>query len=109
MAHGKFDRGFSGFRGTFRPLPNAGSGIHRLISLQLVGFDSSLMGSLNVMPTYSNYFALTTTTKSLNTAISYVGSAAVSPLAGPLVDWRGWIECIYWSALLTLIGGIIQG
>ncbi|KAH7140417.1 general substrate transporter [Dactylonectria estremocensis] len=75
----------------------------------LVGFDSSLMGSLNVMPTYSQYFTLTTTTKSLNTAISYVGGAVVSPFAGLLVDWRGRKESIYWSALLTLIGGVIQG
>lgn len=67
------------------------------------------MGSLNVMPTYSNYFTLTTTTKSLNTAISYVGGAAIAPFGGLLSDWRGRRECIYWAALLTLIGGVIQG
>ncbi|KAJ5570171.1 uncharacterized protein N7459_009601 [Penicillium hispanicum] len=77
--------------------------------LVLVGYDSSLMGSLNVMPSYSNYFTLTTTTKSLNTAISYVGGAAMAPLAGFLADWRGRRECVFWSALLTLIGGVIQG
>ncbi|KAF5013504.1 hypothetical protein FDECE_491 [Fusarium decemcellulare] len=75
----------------------------------LVGYDSSLMGSLNVMPTYSSYFTLTTTSKSLNTAISYVGGAAMAPFAGVLADWRGRRECVYWSALLTLIGGVIQG
>ncbi|KAH0524207.1 hypothetical protein TsFJ059_006741 [Trichoderma semiorbis] len=75
----------------------------------LVGYDSSLMGSLNVMPSYSSYFTLTTTTKSLNTAISYVGGAAISPLAGFLADWRGRRECVFWSALVTLIGGVIQG
>lgn len=67
------------------------------------------MGSLNVMPSYSSYFTLTTTTKSLNTAISYVGGAAISPLAGFLADWRGRRECVFWSALVTLIGGVIQG
>ncbi|KAL1604023.1 hypothetical protein SLS60_005615 [Paraconiothyrium brasiliense] len=75
----------------------------------LVGFDSSLMGSLNVMPSYSNYFTLTTTTKSLNTAISYMGGALMSLFAGSLVDWRGRKECIFWSAVITMIGGIIQG
>ncbi|UKZ91466.1 uncharacterized protein TrAFT101_006444 [Trichoderma asperellum] len=75
----------------------------------LVGYDSSLMGSLNVMPSYNSYFTLTTTTKSLNTAISYVGGAAISPLAGFLADWRGRRECVFWSALVTLIGGVIQG
>jgi MFS family permease len=67
------------------------------------------MGSLNVMPTYSNYFTLTTATKALNTSISYVGGACFALFAGPLVDWRGRRECILWSAILTLIGGVIQG
>ena len=84
-------------------------GPNRLTSVQLVGYDSSLMGSLNVMPSYSSYFELNTTTKSLNTAISYVGGAAISPLAGFLADWRGRRECVFASALLTLIGGVIQG
>ena len=77
--------------------------------LQLVGFDSGLMGSFNVMPSYTSYFSLTTTTKSLNTAISYMGGATAALFCGPIVDWRGRKECIYWSALLTLIGGVIQG
>jgi hypothetical protein len=44
----------------------------------LLGYDSSLMGSLNVMPEYYNYFHLTTATKSLNTAISYTGGTFFS-------------------------------
>ncbi|KAH7357376.1 general substrate transporter [Pyrenochaeta sp. MPI-SDFR-AT-0127] len=75
----------------------------------LVGYDSSLMGSFNVMPSYISYFRLTTTTKSLNTAISYVGGAAVCFISGPWTDWRGRREAIFWSALITLIGGVIQG
>ncbi|KAF2442364.1 general substrate transporter [Karstenula rhodostoma CBS 690.94] len=75
----------------------------------LVGFDSSLMGSFNVMPSYSNYFELTTATKSLNTAISYMGGALMALFAGSLVDWRGRKECVFWSAVITMIGGIIQG
>ena len=67
------------------------------------------MGSFNVMPSYSNYFTLTTTTKSLNTAISYMGGALMSLIAGPLVDWRGRKECIFWSAFITIVGGVIQG
>ncbi|KAJ4345830.1 uncharacterized protein N0V89_011965 [Didymosphaeria variabile] len=67
------------------------------------------MGSFNVMPSYSNYFTLTTATKSLNTGISYMGGALMSLFAGSLVDWRGRKECIFWSAVITMIGGIIQG
>lgn len=76
---------------------------------QLVGYDSSLMGSFNVMPSYISYFTLTTTTKSLNTAISYMGGAVMALFAGPLTDWRGRKECIFWSAVVTLIGGVVQG
>ncbi|KAF1842818.1 general substrate transporter [Cucurbitaria berberidis CBS 394.84] len=75
----------------------------------LVGYDSSLMGSFNVMPSYISYFTLNTTTKSLNTAISYVSGAAISFISGPWVDWRGRREAIFWSALITLVGGVIQG
>ncbi|RDW66028.1 hypothetical protein BP6252_09663 [Coleophoma cylindrospora] len=74
----------------------------------LLGYDSSLMGSLNVMPTYSNYFSLTTATKSLNTAISYTGGAVAAFPAGFLVDWRGRREAIFWSCVITLIGAILQ-
>lgn len=74
----------------------------------LLGYDSSLMGSLNVMPTYSSYFTLTTTTKSLNTAISYVGGASASIFAGFFVDWAGRKKCILLSAALTMIGAVIQ-
>jgi len=66
------------------------------------------MGSMNVMPEYYNYFHLTTTKKSLNTAISYAGGCFASIFAGFLVDWRGRRESIFWSALILLIGAIIQ-
>ena len=61
------------------------------------------------MPSYISYFTLTTTTKSLNTAVSYVGGAAISFISGPWTDWRGRREAIFWSALITLVGGVIQG
>jgi MFS family permease len=66
------------------------------------------MGSLNVMPTYLGYFTLTTATKSLNTAISYVGGACAAIPAGFVTDWRGRRETIYWSCAITLIGAGIQ-
>lgn len=74
----------------------------------LLGYDSSLMGSLNVMPSYTSYFTLTTATKSLNTAISYVGGSFASLFSGLVVDWAGRKKSIGLSAVLTLIGAIIQ-
>lgn len=75
---------------------------------QLLGYDSSLMGSLNVMPTYTSYFTLTTATKSLNTGISYLGGTVSAVGAGFLTDWRGRRETIFWSCLITLVGAILM-
>ncbi|KAI8940511.1 hypothetical protein NX059_004188 [Plenodomus lindquistii] len=80
-----------------------------VIDSVLVGYDSSLMGSFNVMPSYISYFTLTTSSKALNTAVSYVGGALISFISGPWTDWRGRREAIFWGALITLFGGIIQG
>lgn len=80
-----------------------------VIDSVLVGYNSSLMGSLNVMPTYSAYFHLTTATKSLNTAISYTGGATMSIFAGFIVEARGRRESILWAAVIAAIGGVIQG
>ncbi|KAJ9611364.1 hypothetical protein H2200_004548 [Cladophialophora chaetospira] len=74
----------------------------------LLGYDSSLMGSLNVMPTYQDYFTLTTATKSLNTAISYVGGSCAALIAGFVVAWIGRWKTIMLSCILTLIGPVIQ-
>ena len=80
-----------------------------VIDSVMVGFNSSLMGSLNVMPSYNAYFELTTATKSLNTGISYTGGAFGSLFSGSLVDWRGRREAIFWAAVVALIGGMVQG
>jgi fucose permease len=74
----------------------------------LLGYDSGLMGSLNVMPTYIGYFTLNTTTKSLNTAISYLGGCCAAPFAGYIIDWLGRKKTIYLAAFLTLVGAVIQ-
>lgn len=75
----------------------------------MVGYNSSLMGSLNVMPTYKSYFTLTTATTALQTAISYSGGAFAALFAGVLLDWRGRRETIFWACLGALVGGLIQG
>lgn len=80
-----------------------------VIDSVMVGFNSSLMGALNVMPSYATYFSLTTATKSLNTGISYTGGAFGSLFSGPLTDWRGRREAIFWAAVVALIGAVVQG
>ena len=60
------------------------------------------------MPTYTSYFHLTTSTKALQTAISYTGGATISLFAGFLVDWRGRRETIFCAIGTCLIGSGIQ-
>ncbi|KAF1995058.1 hexose transporter [Amniculicola lignicola CBS 123094] len=74
-----------------------------------IAYDGSLMGSLNVMPAYTAYFHLTTTTKSLNTAITFVGAIPMAFVSGPIVNWKGRKFGIYLSALIQILGAILQG
>ncbi|KAL1618726.1 hypothetical protein SLS56_010456 [Neofusicoccum ribis] len=74
-----------------------------------IAYDGSLMGSLNAMPAYSDYFTLTTATTSLNTAATFIGAILLSPFAAPLINWRGRKCGIYVSALVQIVGAILQG
>ncbi|EXJ59737.1 hypothetical protein A1O7_03884 [Cladophialophora yegresii CBS 114405] len=74
----------------------------------LLGYHSSLMGSLKVMPTHNKYFKLTIATNSLNTAISYVGGSCAALVAGFVVAWLGRWKTIMHSCILPLIGPTIQ-
>ncbi|KAL4801189.1 general substrate transporter [Aspergillus unguis] len=74
----------------------------------LTGFDSSLMGSLNVMPAYQSYFTLTTATTALNTSSSYIGGCLGSLFAGSVADWYGRRTAIWLGAVITIIGAVIQ-
>ncbi|KAJ9156225.1 Hexose transporter [Pleurostoma richardsiae] len=74
----------------------------------LLGYDSSLMGSLNVMATYSDYFTLNTSTKSLNTASSFVGGACACFVSGWFADYFGRRKGMFLSCAITLIGAVIQ-
>ncbi|KAI9731689.1 MAG: hypothetical protein M1834_004478 [Cirrosporium novae-zelandiae] len=74
----------------------------------LLGYDGSIMGSLNTMKAYTNYFTLTTSTTSLLTAASYLGGCIMAPLSGFITDWRGRRETILWSCIITLLGVILQ-
>lgn len=73
-----------------------------------VGYDGSLMGSLNVMETYTNYFNLTTATLGLNTSIIFVGAALSALVAAKLINWRGRWEIMVYASVLLIIGAVIQ-
>ncbi|KAI1372073.1 hexose transporter [Hypoxylon crocopeplum] len=74
-----------------------------------IAYDGSVMGSVNVMSSYGNYFNLTTATIAVNSTATYLGSILIAPFAGYLVDWRGRKEGIIVSAILNIIGAVISG
>jgi fucose permease len=63
---------------------------------------------LNILPSYTDYFQLTTVTTALNTSIVNVGSALAGFVNGLLCDRLGRRITLYWAALITIIGIILQ-
>ncbi|EON96211.1 putative hexose transporter protein [Phaeoacremonium minimum UCRPA7] len=71
-------------------------------------YDSSMMSGLNILPSYTDYFDLNTTTLALQSSIAWAGCAVAGLGYGKLTDWLGRKKAMWISALITLIGIIIQ-
>ncbi|KAJ3521558.1 hypothetical protein NM208_g13237 [Fusarium decemcellulare] len=74
-----------------------------------IAYDGSVMGSVNVMPSYVNFFNITTTTKAVNSTATHIGAILMAPFAGLIVDKRGRREGILVSAILNVLGAVISG
>lgn len=74
-----------------------------------IAYDGSVMGSVNVMTSYSTYFHLTTATTAVNSTATYLGAILISPVAGWFIDRRGRKLGILISALVNIIGAVISG
>ncbi|KAF3025535.1 hypothetical protein E8E14_009561 [Neopestalotiopsis sp. 37M] len=74
-----------------------------------IAYDGSLMGSVNVMPSYTSYFQLTTATTAVNSAATYISSILIAPFAAVYIDKRGRKDGIFVSALLNILGAAISG
>ena len=66
------------------------------------------MNGLNILPSYTDYFTLTTTTLALNTASVWMGSAIAGIGYAKVPDWIGRKWSLFIGAVLTIIGVIIQ-
>lgn len=68
----------------------------------------SNQNGLQILPSYTEYFALTTATTSLNVAVVFLGSVVATPFAGTLADkWgRKWGMAV--TAAIALLGAAIQ-
>lgn len=78
------------------------------ISSVTLGYDGSMMNSLNILPSYTSYFELTSATLALNTASVYIGQCISSPLTGWWSDQYGRKNAIAVSALVTIMAAILQ-
>lgn len=64
--------------------------------------------ALNILPSYTDYFSLTTGTLALNTSSIWVGSAASGLFYGKVTDRWGRRPALFWASILTVIAVIIQ-
>ncbi|KAI1311771.1 lactose permease [Xylaria venustula] len=75
------------------------------------GFDSSLMGSINALPNYTEYFGLPptgNTSTGIVFAIFQVGQIAAAFFVW-LLDWYGRIWHIFFGCLGVIVGTVITG
>lgn len=66
------------------------------------------MNALNILPSYTDYFHLNTTTLALNTASVWVGSAVAGLVYGKIPDILGRKWALFYGAIFTLLGVILQ-
>ncbi|KAK7747080.1 hypothetical protein SLS62_009236 [Diatrype stigma] len=71
-------------------------------------YDSSMMSGLNILPSYTEYFQLDTVSLALQSSISWAGCAVAGFGYGNLTDWVGRKKAMWISAIITLVGVIIQ-
>jgi MFS family permease len=67
-----------------------------------------MLNGLNILPSYTDYFHLNAATTGLNTASIYIGGFLGCFVAGPMTDRLGRRMAIFWSAVITVVGIIIQ-
>ncbi|KAI1453750.1 hexose transporter [Annulohypoxylon moriforme] len=72
-----------------------------------IAYDGSLMGSLNVMPSYNSYFNVTTRTQGIMSGATFAGAILVAPIASKLIDWKGRKTGIFASAVMNIVGAVI--
>jgi len=74
-----------------------------------IAYDGSVMGSLNVMPSYTSYFNLNHATTAVNSCATSIGAILVGPLVPMFTDGYGRKVGIYAAYIINIIGAIIAG
>ena len=74
-----------------------------------ISYDGSLMGSLNVMPSYNKYFNVTNRTQGIMSGATFAGALVIAPIASKIIDWKGRKLGIRLSALMNILGAALGG
>lgn len=72
------------------------------------GYDGSMMNGLNILPSYNNYFNLNPETTGALTASVWIGGILSGLTYGTVTDLIGRRPALFWAAVFTLIGVILQ-
>ncbi|TAQ88239.1 hypothetical protein B7494_g3414 [Chlorociboria aeruginascens] len=73
-----------------------------------MGYDGSMMNGLNILPSYTDYFHLTTSTLSFSTSCIWIGGVLGGLTYGKVTDILGRRKALFWAAIVTLFSAIIQ-
>jgi MFS family permease len=74
----------------------------------VLGYDASMMNALNILPSYTEYFHLTSATIALNSGIVWIGAIFGSIVLAKVPDIIGRKPSIFYSALVAILGSGIQ-
>ncbi|KAH7163406.1 hexose transporter-like protein [Dactylonectria estremocensis] len=79
-----------------------------IVNSATLGYDASVMNGLLILPSYSEYFHLTTALEGLNNAASWMGGIVGAFLMQPIPDYFGRRRAILVASLITAVGIILQ-
>ncbi|KAH7021481.1 hexose transporter [Microdochium trichocladiopsis] len=79
-----------------------------VVNSATLGYDASVMNGLLILPSYTEYFQLTTATIGLNNAASWLGSILGAFLMQPLPDRFGRKNSILGACLIAFLGIALQ-
>ncbi|KAI0476606.1 general substrate transporter [Xylariaceae sp. FL0804] len=79
-----------------------------VVNSATLGYDSSVMNGLLILPSYTEYFHLTTATTGLNTAASWMGSILGAFAMQPVPDRLGRRRAILLASGIVFAGVVLQ-
>ncbi|KHN94347.1 Major facilitator superfamily domain, general substrate transporter [Metarhizium album ARSEF 1941] len=72
------------------------------------GYDGSMLNGLNMLPSYADYFGLTSATRGLNTASIFIGGFFGPVAGGVMSDSLGRRPALFWASVITVAGVALQ-